>query len=136
MTSAMWHRLSIAKSPKKEGMVREKQQRNYLISPNDHKGITRATQLKNSNVSLHSLFKKENEMVIPILHSPCPPVWCMNLNLTLYRYRQLAKNVDDNDDDDDDNGSISTTLPDNLPRRWNGLHERRRSWQNAESVSP
>ena len=48
--------------------------------------------------------------------------------------------MDDNDDNDDDGDdgdkSISTTFPDNLPRRWNGLHERRRSWQNAESVSP
>ena len=45
MTFSMWHRLSNAKSPKKEGRVREKQQRHYFISPNDHKGITWATQL-------------------------------------------------------------------------------------------
>ena len=43
---------------------------------------------------------------------------------------------DDDDDDDDGDGSKSTTFPDNLPRRWSGLLERRRSWQNVESVSP
>ena len=63
----MWHRLSNAKSPKKEGMVREKQQRNYFISPNDHKGITRATQLKIQPASSIQV-KKKNEIGIPILH--------------------------------------------------------------------